>query len=336
MTRVVDFHAHFLPRSIIEAARTGKPWHGTRVETDPDGFPVLVTGGKPKTMGSTWYWDDPEVRLDRMTAAGVDTQVLSVAPALFRYASDARTGIEAATDVNDEIASMHERWPDRYLGYATLPLQDVDAAVAELDRAVNTLGLVGAAVGTHVNGENWDSPALLPVLRAAEELGALLFFHPCDQRIKGSVAGYHLSNTIGNPLETVIAVGQMIFSGTLDRVPDAKLLFAHAGGFTYCDAGRFDHAYRLRADASAAASRLPSEYLTGLYWDCLSHSGPALRHLLDTVGSSQVVLGTDYPADMGLAEPVAWLDACSQITGAERDRILRGNAGQLLGDRVPA
>lgn len=336
MTRVVDFHAHFLPSSLVEAARTGTPWHGTQVENDQDGFPVLITGGKPKTMGSKAYWEDPETRLGRMDAAGVDTQVLSVAPVLFRYASDVPTAIDAATDINDEVAALHQRWPDRYLGYATLPLQDVDAALKELDRAVNTLGLVGASVGTHVNGENWDSPRLLPVLEAAEELGALLFFHPTDQRTKGVVEGYHLGNTIGNPFETAVVIGQLIFSGTLDKVPDVKLLFAHGGGFGYCDHGRFDHAYRVREDASAAAARLPSDYMKELWWDCLSHHGLSLRHLIDVVGAGQVVLGTDYPADMGLAEPVTWLESLPQVTGDERDAILRGNAARLLGERAAA
>lgn len=333
MTRIVDFHAHFLPSSIRDAARTGKPWHGTQVENDPDGFPVLITGGKPKTMGSVEYWDDPELRLEKMTARGVDTHVLSVAPALYRYGLDASTAIDAARDMNDEVASLHERWPDRYLGYATLPMQDVDAAVNELDRAVNELGLVGASVGTHVNGENWDSPNLFPVLKAAEELDALIFFHPTAQRIRDNVSGYHLSNTIGNPYETVITVGQLIFSGTLDKLPDIKLLLAHAGGFAYCNAGRFDHAYRMREDASSGAERLPSEYMKDLFWDCLSHHGLSLRHLLDVAGASQVVLGTDYPADMGLDEPVVWLDGCTTITDDEREGILRGNAPRLLGDR---
>ena len=335
MTRTVDFHAHFLPQSIIEAASSGASWYGSEVHRNEGGFPVIVSGGRPRTMGSIAYLDDPAQRVEKMTAIGVDTQVLSVAPVLFRYQNERDAAIAAARDINDEIAGMIERWPDRFLGYATLPLQAPDAAIEELGRAVNELGLVGASVGTHVDGDNWDAPHLVSVLEAAEALGALVFFHPTDQRITGTVSGYHLGNMIGNPFETTVAVGSLIFGGVLDRIPDAKLLFAHAGGFSYANIGRFDHGYRVRDDAKTQANALPSEYMSRFYFDCLSHHGLSLRHLMDAVGSDHVVLGTDYPADMGLAEPVGWLESCGHITDAEREMILGRNAETLLGIGSP-
>lgn len=336
MTRTVDFHAHFLPRSLIDAAKAGRSWYGTDVQENDAGLPVIVANGRAKTMGSASYWEDPAARVEKMTAVGVDTQALSVAPVLFGYRNDPAPAAGAAAAVNDEIASLVEEWPARFLGFATLPLQDPESAIRELERSVTELGLIGASVGTNVNGDNWDAPHLLPVLQAAESLGALVFFHPTDQRIEGTVSGFHLGNMIGNPFETVVAIGSLIFGGVLDEVPDSKFLFAHAGGFAYANIGRFDHGYRVREDAKQRAKRLPSDYMAGLYFDCLSHHGLGLRHLIDAVGAGQVVLGTDYPADMGLAEPVAWLDGCVHITDDERRRILAGNAEKLLGDSVAA
>lgn len=325
MGRVVDFHAHYLPRCV-----RSEPRSGTAVARDGGGLPVISSPKGRTVMSSTRYWEEPAARVERMASAGVDVQVLSVVPALYRYDLDAPTAASACRDVNDETAALVSAWPQAFAGFAALPLQDTDAAVQELERAVGTLGLVGASVGTHVNGEDWDAPRLLPVLEAAEALEALVFVHPVAPRVRGMLDRYHLANTIGNPFETTVAVASLVFGGVLDRVPDVTLLFAHGGGFSYANAGRFDHAYRSRADASAHARQLPSAYLRGLYFDCITHGGASLRHLLDVAGSGQVVLGTDDPADMGVERPEAWLAATEDVGADERRAVLRDNAAALL------
>lgn len=330
MDPVVDVHAHFLPLGAIHAATTGQPWHGTRVERSARGTPVLVTGDYRVGLGSAEYWNGPEDRLATFTDAGVDVQVVSVTPPLFRYYLDAEEAIPAAHEVNDELRDWTTSWPERYRGLATLPLQDVSASVDELDRAVNELGLVGAAVGTHVNGENWDSPTLLPVLRAAEELGAMLFVHPAGSRVEAALPRYHMRNFIGNPFETTVAIGSLIFGGVLDEVPDIKLVFAHGGGFACADVGRFDHGYAVRPEAREYPELLPSEYLRRLYFDSLTHSAGALRYVIDTVGADQVVLGTDYPADMGQERPVDWISSCEGLSEQEKNGVLRDNVARLL------
>lgn len=326
---VADIHAHFLPAAALHAAEASRPWHGTLIETGPSGTPVFVTAGR-RTAISQGFRQDPSRRLEAMDAAGVDLQAVSIAPALYRYYIDAGPARAAAREANDELRDWAAQWPDRYTGLATLPLQDVDASVAELERAVRDLGLAGVALGTHVHGENWDSPRLLPVLHAAESLGAVVFFHPMEPRVGAALGRYHLRNLIGNPYETTVAIAALIYGGVLDRVPALKAVFAHGGGFACANAGRFDHGYRVRPEAGVSAERLPSDYLKGLFYDCLTHSGQALRDLLDTVGTGQVVLGTDYPADMGLASPVAWIDGCEGLSPGDRHAVLRGNAARLL------
>lgn len=330
MNRVIDFHAHFLPQKGVEAARTGKPWFGTSVEKDHRGWPVLVVEGDRRPMGSTAYWDTATERAAKMSDFGVDMQALSVLPALFRYRMDPKDAAAAARDINDEIAATMAELPERYLGLATLPLQDTEASLAEIDRVMAIPGFIGVAVGTHVAGENWNSPRLLPVLEAIHARDAIVFVHPSGHRIKGVMPGFHLNNLIGNPFETTVAVGSLIFGGVLDKVPGIKMIFAHGGGFACANVGRFDHGYTAREDAKEIARQLPSDYLRELYWDCLIHADISLRFLLDVAGESQVVLGTDYPADMGLARPVEWLGSLQLITEDERRSILSGNAARLL------
>jgi aminocarboxymuconate-semialdehyde decarboxylase len=330
VTRVIDVHAHFVPPGAVRTRSTGELWHGTTVEDDGSGRPVLITGDYRVGLGSRLHWGGPEERLPALAAAGVDLQIVSLIPPLFRYYIDAKDGIAAAREVNDELHRWVTTWPDIYLGLATLPLQDVDASVAELDRAMNELGLVGAAVGTHVDGENWDAPHLLPVLQAAEEMGALVFVHPAGSRVGGALPRYHMRNFIGNPFETTVAIGSLIFGGVLDKVPDLKIVFAHGGGFACADIGRFDHGYHVRPEASEHPQHAPSDYLKRLFFDSLTHSEAALRFLIDTTGIGQVVLGTDYPADMGVARPKEWISSCTSLTDAEKAAILGENLARLV------
>jgi aminocarboxymuconate-semialdehyde decarboxylase len=330
---VIDVHAHLLPQSAVRAAREGTEWFGSTIEQGSDGRPVIVTGTYRVGMGATEHWDPPSSRVERMDALSVDVQVLSLNPILFRYYLDPVNAVPCCRAVNDEIAGMVETWPDRFAGFATLPLQRPDAAVAELERAVTDLGLVGAAVGTHVSGANWDEPHLFGVLEAAERLGALLFIHPSASRLKEALPRYHLRNLIANPTETTIAIGSLIFGGVLDRVPNLDIVFAHGGGYACWASGRFDHGYQVRREAHEHAELFPSDYLRRLHYDSLVHNHRNLRQLIDTVGIDRVVLGTDYPADMGQPHPVAWI-AGSDLDDHERSAVLGRNAVRLLSNRI--
>jgi aminocarboxymuconate-semialdehyde decarboxylase len=331
-SRVVDVHAHLLPRSAIAAANDGSDWFGSTVERDELGRPRIITGDYAVSLGGPVHWESIEERVERMDAMGVDEQVLSLNPILFRYYNDPDHAVECATAVNDEIANIAADWNGRFSGFGALPMQSPDRAIAELERVMAVPGMVGAAVGTHVNGLNWDEPELFGVLEAAAALGATVFIHPAASRLKDALPRYHMRNYIANPTETTIAIGSIIFGGVLERLPALKLVFAHGGGYACWGSARFDHGYKVRPEAREHAPMFPSEYLERMWFDSLVHGSLNLRHLIDVVGVERVVLGTDFPADMGQPDPVAWLES-TDLTDAERAAVLGSNADQLLGSR---
>ncbi|HEX2403934.1 MAG TPA: amidohydrolase family protein [Acidimicrobiia bacterium] len=328
--KVVDVHAHLLPRSAIAAAESGTEWFGSRIETDNLGRPEIVTGDYRVSMGGPAHWESIEQRITKMDAIGVDRQVISLNPILFRYYLDPSDAIHCARAVNDEIVGIVIDHPDRFAGFGTLPMQATSAAVDELERVMSTAGMVGVSVGTHVGGLNWDERELFPVLQAAQDSNALVFIHPAASRLKEVLPRYHMRNFIANPTETTIAIGSLIFGGILDRLPGLRLLFAHGGGYACWAYARFDHGHQVRTEAREHIARLPSDYLSSMWYDSLVHGYGNLRRLVDVVGIDRVVLGTDYPADMGQPDPVAWIEG-SDLAPAELDAVLGSNAERLLG-----
>src|SRR4029079_4843040 len=214
--RPLDIHAHFVPQSLWRAADAGKEWHGFRHEPG-EGVGVIVGGGKRQRFVSPKVRFTSEERLQDMDAQGVDVQVLSIHTPFFGYHLDAAEGQALAREVNDEIEAMTRQWPMRFAGLATLPMQDTKAAVAELERAVTTLGLKGAELDTIVNGENWDAPRFLPFFKAAEAMGAVLFYHPQPQHnfMTERTTRYGLFNSLGVIVEDAIVVAILIFGGVL-------------------------------------------------------------------------------------------------------------------------
>lgn len=327
---VIDVHAHLLPRSAIAAEAAGTDWFGSRVVRDGQNRPVISTGDYSVTMGGPVHWQPIDDRLAHMDDDNVDMQVLSLNPILFRYYLDPNDGAAAAAAINDELAGIVDDHPTRFAAFAALPMQDPVRAERELMRVMEMSGIVGVAIGSHVNGANWDEPHLFGVLEAAAELGALVFIHPAASRLKDALPRYHMRNYIANPTETTIAVGSLIFGGVLDRLERLRVVLAHGGGYACWAAARFDHGYGVRAEAREHATMFPSEYLRRMWYDSLVHGHVNLRHLVDVAGVDRVVLGTDHPADMGQPEPVSWIES-SGLTPEQQTAVLGGNAAKLLG-----
>lgn len=326
----IDAHAHIAPPCV--GTGTDWAWQGQTVERGPDGALAITSGVKPRPLPWPQEGESIEGRLTYMDSVRVDMQILSLSPALWAYGVEGHDSTWAAKQSNDELVAIATDHQRRFRIFAHLPLDDPDAAVTELERVMREELVVGAAVGTNVAGRNWDDAGLFPVLEAAERLGALLFFHPSAVRFIPDMPDYHLRNLIGNPTETTVAIGSLLFGGVLDRLPELKALFAHGGGCTAFLAGRWDHGHRERADVRAnTEGAIPSRYLRRLYFDNLLHSDPATRYLVDTVGLDRVVLGTDYPADMGPREPVEPLLASTAFSDAATAAILGGNLASLLG-----
>ncbi len=218
-----------------------------------------------------------------------------------------------------------------------LPLQDSGAGVAELERAIGELGLTGLIVGSHIAGRNWDDPDLFPILEAAERLGAFILPHPFSTRAGEIMPAFHMTNLVGNPMETTVVAGNLIFAGVTERLPGLKICLSHAGGYLPFAIGRFDHGHEERAQLRQNCPKKPSEYLRAFYYDMITHSGPGLEQVINIVGAARILPGTDFPADMAVHEPVKFLNdqPLAGRYGPRRDcRRHRGQTARPIGSAV--
>ena len=329
--RSIDVHAHLMPQALWRTVGKGRDWYGTTFEAG-EGLGTTVTGGKRSPVGTPKVRFTPEERLADMDAQGVDVQVVSIHMPLVSYHLEPAQGKQLAREVNDEIAQMTRQWPQRFAGLATLPVQDVSAAIDELERAVQVLGLKGAELDTMVEGENWDEARFLPLFKAAEAMGAVLFFHPqpLHNFMLSRTQRYGLSNSLGVIVEDTLVVAILIFGGSLDACPDLNAVIAHGGGPACFGMGRLDHGWQVRSEARERIQRPPSSYQRRLYYDCVVGSEAALRFLIDEVGIDRVVLGSDWPFVRWDPSPVAWVKGLERLTQAEKDKILWENLSTLL------
>ena len=290
----------------------------------------------PATKGSKQFDVVLDERLAGMDAQGVDIEVLSINPWWYRKERELAGKIIQAQ--NEGLAALCARQPDRLAAFASLSLQFPDLAVKQLEDAVRKYGLKGAAIGGSVAGEEFSDPKFHPVWAKAEELGVTLFIHPqstpeLGKRFKGN--GW-LSNVIGNPLDTTIALQHLIFEGTLDKFPRLKVCSAHGGGYLGSYAPRSDHGCFIspeNCNPEIVLKKKPTEYLNQLYFDALVFTPEALRHLVAQVGASQVVIGTDHPIPWE-EHPVDHVMATPSLSDKQKAAILGGNAAKLLGIKV--
>jgi aminocarboxymuconate-semialdehyde decarboxylase len=327
----IDLHCHALT---VEAEHlvAGRPQKLAEREIQPqvmgrESFDytmnVMLKAAFPKLT-------DLDERLRDMDAMGVDIQVLSPAPNQYYYWADPDLARALCRTINEHIAELVARHPDRLLGLGSVALQHPELSIEQLEHAVGTLGLRGIEVSSQVNGQELADPAFERFWARAEALGCLVFLHPLGTSLGARVNRHYLSNTLGQPLETAVALSYLIFGGTLDRHPGLKLVAAHGGGYLASYIGRSDHAWNARPDARSCR-RPPSEYLRQIFFDTIVYRPEQLRHLIAEAGASQVVVGTDYPFDMAHYDVHALLDAVAGLSEADRAAILGGNAARLLG-----
>ena len=316
--RTIDIHAHISPAGFIEAFRRGEDWHG---------LPSDAAANMRYNPRTTWT---PEERLADMNSLGVDVQVLSTNAFFYHYDKPAETALAMAVEENDYVAQLTQDYPARFAGFANLPMQDIPAAIAELERAVS-LGLKGAMIGDQVNGRTFDEPEFLPLWKAAEACGAVLLVHQGgDTVVSPRSSRYHLPNTIGNLADRAVTFASFVFGGVMDACPELKVCLCHGGGYTCYGIGRMDRGWQVRREARANISQPPSKYLNRFYYDCLTHSEAALRYLIDSVGIDRVVFGTDWPFDMAADWPVSWILGLESLTMEEKEAILHRNLEKLL------
>jgi len=273
---------------------------------------------------------DVNERLRRMDAMGVDVQVISPSPNQYYYWADVDLAKQIVAVQNEHIASVCAAHPERLRGLGNVALQHPELSVEQLEDCVRKFDLRGVEISSAVNGLELSDGRFERFWSKAEELGCLVFIHPLGTSLGERVNQYYLGNILGQPLETTIALSQLIFGGVLDRYPELKICAAHGGGYLPSYIGRSDHGFAVRPEA-ARIKHKPSEYLKRIYFDSLVYTPEGLRHLIEEVGLTQIVIGTDYPFDMGAYDPHGQVAAVSELSKRERDLILGGNAAHLLG-----
>jgi aminocarboxymuconate-semialdehyde decarboxylase len=320
---IIDVHSHVTPPSFRDAVLDGGTWHTLTNAIGELEIPEFSISSKD--------------RIARMDAAGIDMHVLTVNNDFYRYELDPGLTQEIAQACNEEIGQMMADHPDRFTGLATVPMQDVERAIAEMERAMSKLGYRGITINDHVNGVTFDEPRFYPFWEAVESLGAVVFFHQCGPTlVKARTTRYALPNSIGNLVDRAVTFGTLVFGGIMDRYPDLKICLGHAGGYAPFGVARMDKTWRA-ADpevpefADARLPKPPSEYLNRFYYDSCTYTEETLRFLIDAVGIDRVVLGTDYPAPMVQEDPVGWLEKMSGISDAERTAILETNPARMMG-----
>jgi aminocarboxymuconate-semialdehyde decarboxylase len=272
---------------------------------------------------------EPAERLADMDRMGVDIQVLSTFVSQFYYWTDGELGQAIARMQNESVADLAATNPERFAAIGTVPMQDSSRAVAELEYLVGSLGFRGVQMSGNIDGMDLDDPRFIPFFTRAEELGAVVQIHP-NGWDSVRLDDYYLINVIGNPLDSTVALTRLIFSGRLESLPGLKLSVVHGGGFTPFYSARMDHAWEVRPECREHIEAPPSTYLRRVYFDTMVFSPDQLTTLVAFAGADHVMLGTDYPFDMGEADPVGLVSRLG-LSGEDHGLITGGNGAGLFG-----
>lgn len=326
----IDLHTHILPPR----------WADLRDKYGDARFPhvehyapcrarILIEGEGRREIGENLW--SPARRIDECDAAGVTLQVLSTMPVMFSYWAKPEHAADLACVLNDHLAEVVREHPQRFVALGTLPMQDANLAIRELERCVKQLHFPGVQIGSNVHGRNLDAAELFPIFQAAESLGGAIFVHPWDMLGRERTSKYWLGWLVGMPAETALAICSVIFGGVLERLPRLRIGFAHGGGAFPGTIGRIEHGYSCRPDLCAVDNRVnPRAYLSRFYVDSLVHDSDALRYLIGLLGADRIALGSDYPFPLGESRPGALIDSMTDLNAVVRDRLLFGTAAEFL------
>lgn len=328
---VVDVHAHaIVPDALVRMA-----------ERSPDHGPVLVERAGNKYLEYPGRSNlgplppaifDPALRMEAMDRQRVDLQVIAIPPPNFHYHLPPAIGVDFAIIQNDALIGLSDTSPGRLHAFATLPLQDVSASVAEVERLAPHDRVRGVQIGTNIDGVDLDNPRLEPIWAMLESTGLPVWLHPDQRAIAGAnrLDDYYFKNLIGLPLESTIALARLVFGGVMERHPGLRFGFVHGGGFAPYQLGRWDHGWKVRPEAKMhIPDRSPTAHLTNVYFDSLTHDPVSLGMLGERVGWDRVLLGSDFPFDMAEPDPVGAVEAIGLDTGNQR-LVLEQNAVAFL------
>lgn len=328
MIPTVDIHAHFFPEAYLEIMEAEGAAFGLSLDrSDPKG-PAIKVGAVLGGHLRPHFWD-LDLRRREMDRAGMRVHALSLTFPMVHWAS-ADLAAHLARVVNDAMSQAHVAFPDRFVGLATLPMQEPKRAVEELDRAARLPGIRGVYLGTNVNDRELDDPGFVPVWERIDALGLPVFLHPLNVVGAKRLAPFYLGNLLGNPFDTAIAAAHLVFGGVLDRFPKLTVCLPHAGGALPYLAGRLQHGQNVRVETRGRATRPFMAYLRRFTYDTIVHSPQLLRFLIDTVGADRVMIGSDYCFDMGYELPVQVVTKLARLRRRDQAAILGATAAKLL------
>jgi aminocarboxymuconate-semialdehyde decarboxylase len=326
-TRTIDTHAHILIQEahdyIAPLYNLGDiPFvHNSSEET----LKIQKIQDEERTIALTSIED----RINVLDTQCIDMQVLASVPNQCYYMAKGEDAAKVSRLVNDGIARWVEEKPDRFVGLGTVPLQEMDICLSELDYIKNELNFKGVQILTNVNGKEISDPIFDPFWEKAEKLGLVVMLHPLGFSHGERFSGYYFTNVIGNPLDTSVALHYIIFNGLLEKFPNLKIFAVHGGGFLPAYSGRIDHAWGARKDAKGNLNKLPSEYLSMIYFDTTVFTRHQLEYLIKIYGDKHIVLGTDYPYDMAEYYPIEHI-ATSELTDDQISNVAGKSALELF------
>lgn len=327
----IDLHAHAIVPDAVRTMHDAHPDEAPEL-TEDEGITYLTFPGRERLGPLHAGTFDSAARLADMDAQRVDVQVIAVPPAFFHYHVADAVGSDFARIQNDGLMALSDSNPGRFHVFATLPLQGVPSTLEEIDRIIAHPRVRGIQIGTNIDGTDLDDLGLSPVWEALERADLPVWVHPDQRSLAGKdrLSSYYLQNLIGNPLESTIAIARLIFGGVLERHQGLRFGFVHGGGFAPYQTGRWDHGWKIRDEPKRLVADVePGVYLGRMFFDSLTHDAASLELLGRRVGWSNVVLGSDYPFDMGSADPVAGVEA-ADLTEDQCRAVLESNADRFL------
>ena len=322
---VVDIHTHILPKQIPDLEEKFGYTGWISLDHNRDGTANMMKNGKHFRVVECNCWD-PTARLEDCQDSGVDLQVLSTIPVMFSYWAEPQHTYKLSRILNDDIAYTVNENSKRFAGLGTIPMQDENLAISELERCMNELGLSGVQIGSNINGKNLSASKFFPIFEAASDLGASIFVHPWDIMGKDQMEKYWLPWLVGMPAETSRAICSMIFGGVFERLPNLRVAFAHGGGAFPATIGRIQHGFDSRPDLCAIDNSVdPKDYLGKFWIDSLVHDLDMLHFLINKIGNKKIAMGSDYPFPLGEIKPGSLIKN-SNLTKETKENILYKNA----------
>ena len=323
----IDTHAHYFPESYLKLIADHGKRCGTTLVADPSGARFIQVGLLLRTGPITPEFYDLDDRLKTMNKTGVGMHALSLTQPMVYWADD-ELGLRLCVAFNDAASEAHRKHPDRFIGFACLPLQNPNLALEELERVARLPGIRGIYMATAVRDRELSDRSFFPVYERIADLRLPIFLHPMminNERLMR----YYLINLLGNPFETAIAASHLIFGGVLDAFPQLEVSLPHAGGALPILRGRLDRGFEIRGECKVI-SRPPSGYLRRFTYDTIAYSEPIMDDLVGLVGAERIMMGSDYCFDIAYNDPVKVVKGMKSVNDRQRQQILWGNAARLL------